>query len=67
MSKKVALSADNNTASVAEAGNLDCISTLLDSDVAVTGTQKYLQIGLAFGAGLIYGNKRHTGELFNFG
>lgn len=67
MSKKVTLSADGATATVAEATLSDVVSTLASSDSALTGGYKYLQMGLVAGGTAVVMNKRHTGEFFNFG
>lgn len=67
MSKKITLAADKATATIADAGSMDFLSTILSSDVAVTGTQKYIQLGAVAAAGAIFMNKRHTGNLFDFG
>lgn len=68
-SKTITLKADGtiDAACGVESTNLAFATTLIDPDVAVTGLQKYAQLGLvAFGTAMFM-NKRHTGELFNFG
>lgn len=67
MGKKIVLSADGATATVTEAKISDAFTTLIDSDEAVTGVEKYLQLG-AVGLGTaLFMNKRHTGSYTNFG
>lgn len=67
MSKKLTLNDAETAATVSEAGNMDFLTTALDSSTAVTGTQKYLQLAAAAGAGAVMSNRRHTGDFFNFG
>lgn len=67
MSKKVTVAADGNTAVVAEATMTDIVSSLFDSDIALTGVYKYAQIALAVGGGMVYANKRHTDSFMDFG
>lgn len=67
MSKKLTLNAAGDAVTIADATLTDVFSTLLSSDVALTGMYKYAQeavIGL--GAAVLM-NKRHSGEFFNFG
>lgn len=66
MSKKITLNADNTTK--VEDGKLaDIITTVFDSDVALTGLYKYGQIALGVFGGMVYANKRHTDSFMNFG
>jgi hypothetical protein len=67
VSKKVTLSADGDTATVADAEIADVFSTIFSTDSCVTGMYGFLQKAVLFGGGLIVGNKRHSGEFFNFG
>jgi hypothetical protein len=57
-SKKVVLSADGATATVAEATIGDIFTTLVNSGEAVTGAYKYVQSGLTFVAGMAFQNYR---------
>lgn len=67
MSKKGTLNAAEDAVAVTTAGNFDFATTALSGDVALFGTQKYLQLGLAAGIGAVISNKRHSGDMFNFG
>ena len=58
MSKKVTLSADEATATVAEAEMTDVLSTVFSSDEALTGTYGFVQKGLLVIAGMSIQNNR---------
>lgn len=55
------------TAGVTDATFGDSFMSILDPDVAVTGFEKYIQLGLAAAGGAAAMNKRHTGSFLNFG
>lgn len=57
-SKKVVLSADETTATVADATMGDIVSTLLSSSEAVTGAYGYIQSAGVFIAGMAVQNNR---------
>jgi hypothetical protein len=63
-SKKVVLSADETTATVAEATLGDVFSTLISSSEAVTGPYGYIQKAGLFVAGMSLQNNR-LGRGFN--
>lgn len=67
MSKKIVLNAGGNAATVSEATLTDMVTTLFSPDSAVTGLYKYGQLALVGAAGMMYGNKRHSGSFLNFG
>lgn len=58
MSKKITLSADGATATVADAEATDIISTVFSSDEALTGTYGFVQKGLLVLAGMSIQNNR---------
>jgi len=58
-SKKVTLSADGTTATVADATLSDVFTTLLSSDSAITGTYKYLQTAVVGVGGAMVQNVRN--------
>jgi hypothetical protein len=57
-SKKVTLSADGTTATVADATAGDIVSTIISSDSAVTGAYGYMQKAGLFVAGMATQNNR---------
>lgn len=61
-SKKVTLSADGATATVADAEVGDIFTTVLDSDTAITGTYGYLQKAGLVIAGMAVQNNRVKGS-----
>lgn len=63
-SKKVTVSADGTTATVADATISDIFSTLISSDVAITGAYGLAQRAGLFVAGMGYQNSR-LGNGFN--
>lgn len=66
MSKKITLSADGSSATVATATMLDIGTTLFSTDSAVTGVFGLLQKGLLVAAGMGVQNYRLTGSINPF-
>lgn len=58
MSKKVTLSADEATATVAAATGMDIITTVLDQDTCLTGTYGLVQKAALVGLGMAIQNNR---------
>lgn len=58
MSKKITLSADGNSATVADATFSDILTTAVSSDSCVTGTYGYVQKALIIFGGMSLQNKR---------
>lgn len=58
MSKKITLSADGATATVANATISDIVTTAFSGDACVTGTYGYVQKGLLFVGGMAAQNYR---------
>lgn len=58
MSKKITLSADGATATVAEATMMDIVTTAVSTDSAVTGTYGLVQKGLLLVGGMAIQNNR---------
>lgn len=65
-SKKVTLSADGTTATVADAKLGDILTTVLSSDSAVTGAYGFAQRAALFVAGMSVQNKRVAGSFNPF-
>jgi len=61
-SKKLILSADGATASVADAELLDIVTTLVSSNEVLTGTYALIQRGALFVGGMAVQNKRRMGS-----
>jgi len=66
MSKKITLSADGASATVADATLSDIASTLVSTDSVVTGAYGLLQKGLLVVAGMGVQNYRLTGSMNPF-
>jgi hypothetical protein len=66
-SKLVTLSADETTATVADATMGDIVSTLISSNSAVTGVYSYIQKAGVFVAGMAVQNNRLGRGLNPFG
>lgn len=66
MSKKITLSADGSSATVADATLSDIGTTLISADSVVTGTYALLQKGLLVVAGMGVQNYRLTGSINPF-
>lgn len=58
MSKKVTLSADKATATVAEAKGMDIVTTVFDQDTCLTGTYGFFQKAALVGLGMAIQNNR---------
>lgn len=58
MSKKITLSADGNSATVADATISDILTTAVSGDSCVTGTYNYVQKALIVFAGMSLQNSR---------
>lgn len=58
MSKKIVLSADGATATVADAVVMDVLTTAISTSEAVTGTYGLIQKALLVGAGMAIQNNR---------
>lgn len=58
MGKKLSLNADESAATVATATVGDAFTTLASSTVAVTGMEKFLQLGTMFVGGMVAQNIR---------
>lgn len=58
MSKKIVLSADGATATVANAVVMDVLTTAISTSEAVTGTYGLIQKALLVGAGMAIQNNR---------
>jgi len=58
-SKKLVLSADGTTATVADAAASDIVTTALSMDSALTGFYGKAQLGLAFLGGMVTQNVRN--------
>lgn len=58
MSKKVTLSADKATATVAEAKGMDIVTTVLDQDTCLTGAYGLVQKAALVGLGMAIQNNR---------
>lgn len=68
MGKKVDVSLiPANTAGLTDATLGDSLVSIFDPDVAVTGLEKYIQLGVVAFGGAAVMNKRHTGSFLNFG
>jgi hypothetical protein len=65
-SKLVTLSADETTATVADAKAGDIVSTLFSSNSAVTGAYGYIQKGALFLGGMATQEYRRTGNINPF-
>lgn len=66
MSKKITLSADGASATVADATLSDIASTLVSTDSVVTGAYGLIQKGLLVVAGMGVQNYRLTGSMNPF-
>lgn len=66
MSKKITLSADGASATVADATLSDIGATLISTDSVVTGTYGLLQKGMLVVAGMVVQNYRLTGGINPF-
>lgn len=58
MSKKITLSADGNSATVADATISDILTTAVSGDSCVTGTYNYVQKALIIFGGMALQNNR---------
>lgn len=67
MSKKMTLSADGLTATVAEATMTDILTTVIDSNVSLTGAYKFMQTAGLVVVGMGISNRKHSGSFTNFG
>lgn len=63
MSKKITLSADGNTATVADATLSDVFTTALSTDSALTGTYGFLQRLALVGGGMVIQQYRRFGNI----
>jgi len=61
-SKKITLSADGNSATVADASITDVLTTVISQDTVLTGTYGLVQKGLLFVGGMAVQNKRVNGS-----
>jgi hypothetical protein len=66
-SKLVTLNADGTAATVAAATMTDVLTTIISTNSAVTGVYGLVQKAGLFAGGMVFSNKRHTGEFFNWG
>lgn len=67
VSKKLVLSADGATATVANAEFADIFTTALSTGEALTGMYKYAQLALVGLSTAMVANRRHSGSFTNFG
>lgn len=65
--KKVTVNETTGVVTVVEATLGDVVSTLFNSDEAVTGAYALLQKALIIGGAAMFANAKHTGSATNFG